>query len=74
MPGRVLIADGDPSVRQRVFTALLEVDVFVDPVASTTEAVSRLSGASYEVVLLDVALPPGRSIPHFPPPDPGRTG
>ena len=56
MTGRVLIADGDTDLRRRVSRALLDVDVFADTSATTTETISRLAADSYGVMILDVAL------------------
>jgi CheY-like chemotaxis protein len=57
MTGRVLIADGDPALRQRISAALIEAEVFVDAAASARDALTRLMSDSYNVVTLDVALP-----------------
>jgi two-component system response regulator ResD len=56
---RVLIADADPPLRQQLFSALLEVDIFSDSVASTSEAVEKLDSERYGLIVVDVALPPG---------------
>lgn len=56
---RVLIADSDPAVRQQLFSALLAVDVFSDIAVNVTDALEKLDGQAYGVVLLDIALPGG---------------
>lgn len=56
---RVLIADADSAVREQLFSALLAVDVFSDLASSVPDALERLAGESYGVVLVDVALPGG---------------
>jgi DNA-binding response OmpR family regulator len=56
---RVLIADGDPGIRQHLFSALLEVDIFSDCVANTDDAEEKLRTDHYALLILDVALQPG---------------
>jgi DNA-binding response OmpR family regulator len=56
---RVLIADRDPHVRQQLYGALLDANVFADCVGSTVEALAKLDEETYGVVVLDVELPPG---------------
>ncbi len=56
---RVLIADSDPAVRQQLFSALLAVDVFSDVVANVADALEKLDGQAYGVVLVDIALAGG---------------
>ena len=56
---RVLIADGDAALRQQLCSALLGFDVFADSVGTTHDALERLAGDRYGVVVLDVALAPG---------------
>lgn len=56
---RVLIADGDVTLRQQLFSALLDGDVFSDCVASTPEALEKLETEKYGVVVVDVTLPGG---------------
>jgi CheY-like chemotaxis protein len=56
---RVLIADSDPHLRQLVYSALLAVDVFADCVGSVPDALDKLTGELYGVVVVDVALPGG---------------
>ncbi len=56
---RVLIADGDPTLRQQLFSRLLERDVFSDYVADVDDALRKLQEHSYAVILLDIALPGG---------------
>lgn len=53
---RVLIADGDASLRQQLFSALLSFDVFSDGVGTTAEALTRLGEERYGVVVVDVGL------------------
>jgi DNA-binding response OmpR family regulator len=56
---RVLIADSDLSLRQQLFSALLDQDIFSDCVGTTTEALGKLGEEKYGVVLLDLAMPFG---------------
>jgi two-component system response regulator PilR (NtrC family) len=56
---RVLIADSDPHLRQILYSALLAVDVFSDCVATVPDALEKLRGEPYGVVVVDVALPGG---------------
>ncbi|HEX8618973.1 MAG TPA: hypothetical protein VF911_15425 [Thermoanaerobaculia bacterium] len=56
---RVLIADADPDIRQQLFSALLELDIFSDCVSNTTDAVEKLGAERYALLLVDVALPYG---------------
>jgi two-component system, NtrC family, response regulator PilR len=56
---RVLIADSDPHLRQLVYSALLAVDVFSDCVGTVPDALEKLRGEPYSVVVVDVALPGG---------------
>lgn len=58
-PSRVLIADRDVHVRQQLYGALLELNVFSDCVGSTGDALAKLMEGSYGVVVIDVELPPG---------------
>jgi DNA-binding NtrC family response regulator len=54
---RVLIADGDPAWRQRLFSRLLELDIFSDCVGNGQDALRHLGDLHYSVVVLDLALP-----------------
>jgi DNA-binding response OmpR family regulator len=56
---RVLIADGDAAVRQQLYSALLQHDIFSDCVLTTDDALQKLNERPYGVVVLDIALPPG---------------
>jgi DNA-binding NtrC family response regulator len=56
---RVLIADSDMSLRQQLYGALLDQDIYSDCVATTTDALARLGEERYGVVLIDLALPFG---------------
>jgi DNA-binding response OmpR family regulator len=56
---RVLIADGDAAVRQQLYSALLQHDIFSDCVLTTDDALQKLEERPYGVVVLDIALPPG---------------
>jgi DNA-binding response OmpR family regulator len=56
---RVLIADGDATLRQRLYAALLDGDVFSDCVSTTVDAIESLRDRSYAVIVLDVGLPGG---------------
>ena len=59
---RVLVADGDDAVRTAMFRALLERDIFCDCVSSGGDAIERLAGRPYALVILDVSLPHAGSI------------
>lgn len=54
---RVLVADGDPAWRQRLFSRLLELDIFSDCVGTGQDALRQLSDLRYTVVVLDLGLP-----------------
>jgi DNA-binding response OmpR family regulator len=56
---RVLIADGDQTLRQTLFGRLLDLNVFSDSVANVDEAHTKLAENEYAIVILDVALPGG---------------
>lgn len=55
----MLIADSDPHLRQLIFSALLAGDIFSDCVSTVPDALEKLRGEPYGVVLVDVALPGG---------------
>jgi CheY-like chemotaxis protein len=54
---RVLVADGDPALRQRLYSKLLDVDIFSDCVADGRDTLEKLDEVLYTVVLLDLELP-----------------
>ncbi|HEX7809182.1 MAG TPA: response regulator [Thermoanaerobaculia bacterium] len=54
---RVLIADADAAVRQQLFSALLDNDIFSDCVLTVPDALEKLDAQKYGVIVLDVALP-----------------
>jgi DNA-binding NtrC family response regulator len=54
---RVLVVDGEESVRGALFRALLERDVFCDCASSGGDAIVRLSERPYAMVVLDFSLP-----------------
>ena len=56
---RVLIADGDATLRQQLFSALLGFDVYSDLVGTTAAALQHLAEQEYGVVVVDVGLPYG---------------
>lgn len=56
---RVLVADRDVHVRQQLYGALLEMNVFSDCVGSTGDALAKLAEERYGVILIDIDLPPG---------------
>jgi DNA-binding response OmpR family regulator len=56
---RVLIADGDAALRQQLFSALLDNDIYSDCVATTADGIQKLGEERYGLVVVDVALPPG---------------
>ncbi|MDQ3283592.1 MAG: response regulator [Acidobacteriota bacterium] len=56
---RVLIADGDRSLRQQLYSALLETDIFSDCVSTIDDALEKLGSDRYGLVVFDVGLPDG---------------
>lgn len=56
---RVLIADSDLNLRQQLFGALLDHDIYSDCVSNVAEALTKLGDEAYSVVILDMALPLG---------------
>jgi DNA-binding response OmpR family regulator len=54
--GRVLIADRDATLRQLLYSRLLNADLFSDCVATGREALEKLAETSYAVTVIDVAL------------------
>ena len=56
---RVLIADADAAVREQLFSALLAVDVFSDCVSNVPDALEKMTGEPYGVIVVDIALPGG---------------
>ena len=53
----VLIADTDAGLRQRLYSRLLDIDVFSDCVANAPDAIEKLEGSVYSLVIADVGLP-----------------
>ena len=56
---RVLIADADPAVREQLFSALLAADVYSDCVSNVPDAIQKMRGEPYGVIVVDIALPGG---------------
>jgi DNA-binding response OmpR family regulator len=54
---RVLVADSDPVLRQRLFSKLLDLDIFSDCVANGRDALEKLTEYAYTVVIIDLGLP-----------------
>ena len=54
---RVLVADGDPALRQRLFSRLLDADIFSDCVGTGQEVLAKLGEFVYTVVIVDLGLP-----------------
>jgi DNA-binding response OmpR family regulator len=54
-----LIADTDPGLRQRLYSRLLDHDVYSDCVATAPEALEKLDESPYALVVLDLGLPHG---------------
>lgn len=54
---RVLIADADSELRRRLYTRLLDADVYSDTVADGPAAIDKLEEKRYAVVVLDLSLP-----------------
>lgn len=54
---RALIADSDLELRQRLYSRLLDADIFADCVATAGEALHKLEETGYSVVIADVGLP-----------------
>jgi DNA-binding NtrC family response regulator len=59
---RVLIADRDSSVRQLLFSRLLDLDLFSDCVSTGREAMARLADTGYGVMVIDVAIEDGDAV------------
>jgi DNA-binding response OmpR family regulator len=53
----VLVADREESVRAALFRALLDRYVFSDCVATGGDAIDKLGGRSYALIILDFGLP-----------------
>ncbi|HET7434610.1 MAG TPA: response regulator [Thermoanaerobaculia bacterium] len=53
----MLIADGDGAVRQRLFSRLLDADIYSDCVSNVGDALKKLEETTYAIVLLDIELP-----------------
>lgn len=62
---RVLIADADVTLREQLFSALLNVDVFSDSVATPADALTKLAEEQYGVVVVDVGHDIDRVIAHI---------
>ena len=56
---RVLIADADVVLRQQLFSALLDTDIYSDCVSTTADALGKLDAERYGLMVIDVGLPPG---------------
>lgn len=56
-PARVLIADDDFSIRQLVCTIVKREGLEVDCAADGLEAIEKLKGNEYSVILLDLMMP-----------------
>ena len=60
LESRVLIADTDAELRQRLYRRLLDIDVFSDCAANAGEALQKLDeNTTYGVILVDAGLPHG---------------
>ncbi|MBV9479030.1 MAG: response regulator transcription factor [Acidobacteria bacterium] len=55
----MLIADGDATLRRRLYAALLEADIFSDCVSTTVDAMEHLHDRPYAVIVVDIGLPGG---------------
>jgi DNA-binding NtrC family response regulator len=53
---RVLVVEGDENARRKLFSALLDKNVFSDTTADAKSALDCLGGAEYGVVILDLLL------------------
>jgi DNA-binding response OmpR family regulator len=53
---RVLIADGEPELRRRLYSRLLELDMYSDCVANGKVAMEFLQDREYGIVILDLAI------------------
>jgi len=56
-PGRILVADDDPSIRQLVSTIVRREHFEVDTAADGQEAVALLDQHDYSVILVDLMMP-----------------
>jgi CheY-like chemotaxis protein len=59
----VLIAEGDPALREMLRKRLLSLDVFAEAAADGREALQKLEERSYALMILDHALPLAASDP-----------
>ncbi len=55
--GFILVVDDEEAVREIVCEALEDADYIVDTVGSGWEALETLSGASFDLMFLDVMMP-----------------
>src|SRR5437763_3352471 len=53
----VLIAEGDPALRELLRKRLSTLDVFAEAVADGREALQKLEERGYAILILDLALP-----------------
>jgi len=56
-PIRILVADDDPSIRQLLSTVIRREGFEVDAAADGQEAINKLEGHNYAVILLDLMMP-----------------
>lgn len=56
---RILIVENDPAVRQKLYRAVLDVDLFSDCAADAADALDYLAKHSYTVLLLDLGIAGG---------------
>ena len=53
---RVLIVEGDETLRRRIYGRLLEVDIFSDPVSTGKHALANLDERPYAVLVVDLSI------------------
>jgi DNA-binding NtrC family response regulator len=56
---RVLIAESDAALRQRLYGRLLDIDVYSDCESVVADALARLDETEYGLVIADVDIPAG---------------
>jgi CheY-like chemotaxis protein len=54
---RVLIAEADEALRQRIYSRLLDFEVYADTTLSVPHAAELLAGTGYAVAILDLEMP-----------------
>jgi DNA-binding response OmpR family regulator len=56
---RILIVENDDALRQKLYRAMLDVELFSDSAGDAREALSHLARQSYSVIVLDLGVAGG---------------